>query len=427
MSKIICDVCGTSYPENANQCPICGCVRSVDAQTVNSMGHSADSRNGSYTHVKGGRFSKANVKKRNQAAGIPQADASSDNSTGKKKNDAGLIIAVCLLALSIIAIVVYIVIRFFMPTDNPVQQDPVIPTETSYVTEQTTVPTTELTIPCESVKLSAVTVEFAKAGGVRLLSVTVLPADTTDELIFTSSDESVAIVNQDGKIEAVGPGEATITVTCGTVIEVCKVRCTFEVETSEPETEAATEATTEPDEEFKLVSEDVTLSYKGETWLCYNGDINVKDIEWSSDDEKIATVTDGKVVAVSTGVTVIRGKYNGVEAKCTIRCASSVGSYEEEEPSSESSDPNQEESESSEPATSEQLYTISHEDVTIAVGESFVLTLKDANGNTVEVTWIVSNDSCEVNGNSVTGKNPGTAKVYVAYEGREYACTVRVK
>ena len=34
MSKIICDVCGTSYPESANQCPICGCVRSGDAVTV---------------------------------------------------------------------------------------------------------------------------------------------------------------------------------------------------------------------------------------------------------------------------------------------------------------------------------------------------------------------------------------------------------
>ena len=24
MNKVICDICGTSYPENAEQCPICG-------------------------------------------------------------------------------------------------------------------------------------------------------------------------------------------------------------------------------------------------------------------------------------------------------------------------------------------------------------------------------------------------------------------
>ena len=30
MSKIICDICGTSYPETATQCPICGCVLAPD-------------------------------------------------------------------------------------------------------------------------------------------------------------------------------------------------------------------------------------------------------------------------------------------------------------------------------------------------------------------------------------------------------------
>ena len=34
MSKIICDVCGTSYQDSATQCPICGCVRPIDARVV---------------------------------------------------------------------------------------------------------------------------------------------------------------------------------------------------------------------------------------------------------------------------------------------------------------------------------------------------------------------------------------------------------
>ena len=34
MSKIICDVCGTTYPDSATQCPICGCVRSADVEAV---------------------------------------------------------------------------------------------------------------------------------------------------------------------------------------------------------------------------------------------------------------------------------------------------------------------------------------------------------------------------------------------------------
>ena len=62
MSKIICDVCGTSYPETATQCPICGCMRPAEAQGLSGEAESPRT----YTHVKGGRFSKANVRKRNK-------------------------------------------------------------------------------------------------------------------------------------------------------------------------------------------------------------------------------------------------------------------------------------------------------------------------------------------------------------------------
>ena len=64
MSKIICDVCGTSYPETVNQCPICGCVRSVDVRAV-AVAEEEEIQSaaaGSYNFVKGGRFSKSNVK-----------------------------------------------------------------------------------------------------------------------------------------------------------------------------------------------------------------------------------------------------------------------------------------------------------------------------------------------------------------------------
>ena len=31
MNKIICDVCGTAYPETSSQCPICGFARTAEA------------------------------------------------------------------------------------------------------------------------------------------------------------------------------------------------------------------------------------------------------------------------------------------------------------------------------------------------------------------------------------------------------------
>ena len=65
MSKIICDICGTSYPETASQCPICGCVRPGDFQRVSDESKNEGNNASGYTYVKGGRFSKTNVKKRN--------------------------------------------------------------------------------------------------------------------------------------------------------------------------------------------------------------------------------------------------------------------------------------------------------------------------------------------------------------------------
>ena len=66
MSKIICDICGTRFPDTTEQCPICGHIRGADEKPVDdvlimdSMPHETRQK------VRGGRFSKANVKKRTQ-------------------------------------------------------------------------------------------------------------------------------------------------------------------------------------------------------------------------------------------------------------------------------------------------------------------------------------------------------------------------
>ena len=67
MNKIICDICGTSYAESGKQCPICGSVRPGDVQRMTNEVKRDGNGSTGYTHVKGGRFSKSNVKKRNQA------------------------------------------------------------------------------------------------------------------------------------------------------------------------------------------------------------------------------------------------------------------------------------------------------------------------------------------------------------------------
>ena len=66
MNKIICDVCGTDYPETAAQCPICGCA-SAGAKTAAGNEPADLEAQAAHSYVKGGRYSKANVRKRLKA------------------------------------------------------------------------------------------------------------------------------------------------------------------------------------------------------------------------------------------------------------------------------------------------------------------------------------------------------------------------
>ena len=65
-----------------------------------------------------------------------------------------------------------------------------------------------------------------------------------EALVWTSSDESVATVREDGMVTAVAPGTATITVACGDMTVDCVVRCDWVAEqkpapdTSAPSTSA---------------------------------------------------------------------------------------------------------------------------------------------------------------------------------------------
>ncbi len=60
-------------------------------------------------------------------------------------------------------------------------------------------------------------------GGSKKIKVTFVPNDSVQILTFTSSNEKVAKVRQDGLITAVGSGEATISISCGNIQKQVKV------------------------------------------------------------------------------------------------------------------------------------------------------------------------------------------------------------
>ena len=86
---------------------------------------------------------------------------------------------------------------------------------TAVYIEGKAVPTKKITLSLESANL--------EVGSTMTLNATVDPANTTDQLTWSSNDQTVATVDENGKVTAVGPGKAIITATSGDQSAKCEV------------------------------------------------------------------------------------------------------------------------------------------------------------------------------------------------------------
>ena len=335
MSKIICDICGTSYPETAKQCPVCGCVRPGDVQRVtNKVNADGDGATG-YTYVKGGRFSKSNVKKRTKTNGTkaaPKAASAENNKNAEPRNSRGLVIAAIVLLLAIIGVVVYIAVGFFAPIAGT-GNNPTTPTGS------------QADLSCRGIKLDTDMVILSKAGDAHLLSYKLQPENTKDAVTFTSQNPEIATVNEKGSITAVADGETKVIIKCGNAEEFCIVYCQFEEDptattapttTTETDTTDSTDTTAPTDStdptattaptvsgtDIRLNRNDITLQYQGEKWELYSGSVSKNLVTFSSENESVVTFKDGWVTAVggSTEPVKVHAEYAGQKVTCLIRC-----------------------------------------------------------------------------------------------------------
>lgn len=342
MSKIICEVCGTSYPGSAAQCPICGCVKPQGKQPVagdtQSNGNIEDDK--AKKPVRGGRYSKSNVRKRNktnQVVPVPEKPArkprndKEKNPEQKSGSSKGLTILAIILLLAIIAMLVYIALRFFVPLGNHQDQAQGSTAGDTYfagavtddgddtnASDDTTTPS----LVCTDLVVSESVVELTSEGQACLLNVTPVPSDTTDEITYVSSDESVVTVSSKGKVIAIAPGQAEITVTCGDVEKTVRIIVSYEEDTSAPEDTTAETTVPEVDDSqiLELNREDITMSRLNEEWQLYTGSIAKPLITFSSADPSVATFEGGKVVAVGPGMTTVYAEYGDQKVSCIIRC-----------------------------------------------------------------------------------------------------------
>ena len=165
---------------------------------------------------------------------------------------------------------------------------------------------------------------------------------------------------------------------------------------------------------LELNKEDVACYYAGETFKLYVklGDsfVSRSKVTWSTSDPNVATVENGKVIAVGKGEATITAEYNGQKATCTVRCKFETPENDEVVQS----------------ATTDWEVRPT-DDVSIFVGETFRLRVTNSAGEEADVIWTMDKDGIvSIEGKTITGRAPGNVTLTTTVDGVTLTCTIRV-
>ena len=238
-------------------------------------------------------------------------------------------------------------------------------------------------------------------GASETLTVTISPSTASDKSVtWSSTDTSVATVDQNGKVTAVGNGNAVISATANDGSDK-KATCTVTVTTLV--TGITLNKSTLSLNEGS--NETLTITISPST-------ASDKSVTWSSTDTSVATVDqNGKVTAVSKGTATIKASTNdgsGLSASCSVTVIKPVSSIQLNK-------------------TSLVLYR-GASDVT----ETLTVSVIPSDASDTPFTWLSSNVSVAAVSSSgvVTGKSKGTATITVSANdgsGASSTCEVEVK
>ncbi len=177
-------------------------------------------------------------------------------------------------------------------------------TSTKGVTATCPVTVRAAEVPAESVTLEPKELKLA-VGEIESLTATVLPKNTTDQVVWSSADESIATVDPvTGKVKAIGAGETTITATAGDKTATCAVKVRSVIE----------RLTIYPTSVALVVNETLELKVTVKPTSAI-GD----GVMWSSSDESVATVDQNGVVKAKTvGITTITATVGYKNVTCRV-------------------------------------------------------------------------------------------------------------
>ena len=252
------------------------------------------------------------------------------------------------------------------------------------------------TVPVKSVSVDKPTAELVKGGTLTLVS-TVEPADASNKNVkWSSSNESVATVDANGKVTAKAAGTATITVTTedGGKTASCVVSVISAIESVSLDRNS-----------LDMVEGDTEIL----TATISPSDASNKDMKWSSSDEGVATVdANGKVTAKAAGTATITvtTEDGGKTATCTVTVSSKVINV------------------------SGVTLTPSTTELIIGGTVSIAAEVSPSDASDKSVTWSSSDESVATVSSTgvVTAKSVGTAVITVTTTdgGKTATCTVTV-
>lgn len=135
-------------------------------------------------------------------------------------------------------------------------------------------------------------------------------ASDSASVSWVSSNEAIATVSAEGLVTAKSEGEAVITAATSSALASCTVKVAKKAQASEPAEPVDPEVLVLTLDGLKLtVGESVTLKATS----SLGG-----QIEWSSSNVAVATVSNGLVTAAAKGEAVIKAKTDYAEAQCTV-------------------------------------------------------------------------------------------------------------
>lgn len=235
------------------------------------------------------------------------------------------------------------------------------------------------------------------------LNVNFIPAEAKNSelknLKLTSSNTSVAVIDNEWIVSAVGAGKTTITATVGKYTAKCEVTVK----------EKPIYVTGIQLDKKSLSLKVGDTAYLNTSYLPKNANANIPtstDYKWVSKDISVVTVENGKVTAKGVGKTTIVASYKDFQYSCDVAVAAKTSQLKG--------------------------VTLEESNIEIAVGNSMTLTPMYSPSNVIpnEYKWTSSDDRV-LSVNSQTGMikalASGTATVTIEADGYKASCDVKVQ